>query len=120
MTRQLDVYALPILARDLPEDGVSVAIDVLRATTTITTALANGAARVLPFESIGETLAAKSAISKKRPEDADALLPDAAAELDPLPPQAASTRQHAHSMAAHINARILFMGVLSLVFLPCA
>lgn len=52
--------------------------------------------------------------------DADALLPDAAAELDPLPPQAASTRQHAHSMAAHINARILFMGVLSLVFLPCA
>ena len=74
MTRQLDVYALPILARDLPEDGVSVAIDVLRATTTITTALANGAARVLPFESIGETLSAKSAISKKRPEYADALL----------------------------------------------
>lgn len=74
MTRQLDVYALPVLAQDLPEDGVSVAIDVLRATTTITTALANGAERVLPFESIQETLSAKSAILRKNPNVADSLL----------------------------------------------
>lgn len=74
MTKQLNVYALPVLADDLPANGASVAIDVLRATTTITTALANGARRVLPFKTIEETLAAKSAILKRRPEERDEIL----------------------------------------------
>ncbi len=74
MTRRLDVYALPVLAQELPARGVSVAIDVLRATTTITTALANGARRVLPFETVEETFAAKKAILERRPDDADSIL----------------------------------------------
>ena len=45
--KHLDVYPIPVLARDLPDDGVAVAIDALRATTTITTALRFGAAKVL-------------------------------------------------------------------------
>ncbi|MGI6400662.1 MAG: 2-phosphosulfolactate phosphatase [Thermoguttaceae bacterium] len=74
MTKQLNVYPLPALARDLPATGVSVAIDVLRATTTITTALANGARRVLPFETIEETLAAKKAILASQRGNAEELL----------------------------------------------
>ncbi len=66
--KEINVYALPELAFELPPDGVSVAIDVLRATTTITTALASGAARVLPFETVEETFAAKKAILARRPE----------------------------------------------------
>ncbi len=74
MTRRLDVYALPALAQDLSPVGVSVAIDVLRATTTITTALANGALRVLPFEKVEETFAAKRRILEDRPEAAKDVL----------------------------------------------
>lgn len=66
--KKIDVYALPVLAPELPYDGVSVAIDVLRATTTITTALAAGAEKVLPFAAIEETLAAKRAILARRPD----------------------------------------------------
>ncbi len=54
----LDVFALPELA---PRDGYDlfICIDVLRATTTITTALANGAQRVIPFATVDETFAAR-------------------------------------------------------------
>ena len=43
-------------------------------------------------------------------------LPEAAAELDELPPQAARPRQHTHSMVAHSIAKYFFMGSLSLGF----
>ena len=66
--KNLDVYPIPVLARDLPDDGVAVAIDALRATTTITTALANGADCVTPFETVEETLQAKATIERERPE----------------------------------------------------
>ncbi len=72
--KEINVYALPELAFELPLDGVSVAIDVLRATTTITTALAFGASRVLPFETVEETFAAKKAIAARRPEEASSVL----------------------------------------------
>ena len=49
---------------------------------------------------------------------ADALA-DEAAELEPLPPHAASPRQQAQSMAAHIIAIIFLIGSLSLDCLPC-
>lgn len=72
--KEINVYALPELAFEPPLDGVSVAIDVLRATTTITTALASGASRVLPFETVEETFAAKKAIAARRPEEASSVL----------------------------------------------
>ena len=68
MTKTIDVYPLPSLVDELPDTGVCVAIDVLRATTTITTALANGALRVRPFETVEETFAAKRAILTAHPE----------------------------------------------------
>ena len=68
MTKTIDVYPLPSLVDELPDAGVCVAIDVLRATTTITTALANGALRVRPFETVEETFAAKRAILAARPD----------------------------------------------------
>ena len=74
MTKTIDVYPLPSLVDELPDSGVCVAIDVLRATTTITTALANGALRVLPFETVEETFAAKRAILAARPEEEGKIL----------------------------------------------
>ena len=59
----LDVYALPAFLPECSKFPNSydrgVAIDVLRATTVITTALAAGASRVVPFVSVEETLEAK-------------------------------------------------------------
>lgn len=56
---------------------------------------------------LADDAAAELALS----DDAEALaLPDAAAELDELPPQAASARQHTHSIVAHRIARYFFMG----------
>lgn len=69
--KKIDVYALPDLAPELPINGSSVAIDVLRATTTITTALSVGAEKVVPFETIEEAFAAKKAILASRPSDAE-------------------------------------------------
>ena len=74
MAKRLDVYPIPAIARDLPPQGVAVAIDALRATTTIATALANGAAKVVPFESVDETRAAKAAALEAKPELKDRLL----------------------------------------------
>ena len=72
--KRLDVYALPELAPELPPDGASVAIDVLRATTTIATALASGAEKVVPFRTVDETFAAKKAILESRPDAAGRIL----------------------------------------------
>ncbi len=69
--KRIDVYPLPDLAPETPFDGVSVAVDVLRATTTIATALASGAEKVLPFETVEETLAAKRAFLARRPDERD-------------------------------------------------
>ncbi len=67
--KNIDVYPLPELAPDLPFRGASVAIDALRATTTITTALAAGAVAVRPFESIEEAVVAKKAFLAKDPKN---------------------------------------------------
>ncbi len=69
--KKIDVYPLPDLAPELPINGVSVAVDVLRATTTIATALAAGAEKVVPFETVEETLEAKRVFLARRPEDQD-------------------------------------------------
>ena len=69
--KKIDVYPLPDLAPELPINGVSVAVDVLRATTTIATALAAGAEKVVPFETVEETLEAKRVFLARRPEDRD-------------------------------------------------
>ena len=69
--KQINVYPTPELTPDLPMNGTSVAIDVLRATTTITTALRSGAAKVLPFETVEETVAAKETLLSRKPENAE-------------------------------------------------
>lgn len=69
--KKIDVYPTPELApEELPIDGVSVAIDVLRATTTIITALNAGAEKVLPFETVEETFAAKRIFIAQKPDEA--------------------------------------------------
>lgn len=55
-TQRIDVYLLPALLGPVDLSGtVAVVIDVLRATTTITHALANGARCVIPCQTIEET-----------------------------------------------------------------
>jgi 2-phosphosulfolactate phosphatase len=55
--RQIDVYLLPALVEPAELAGkVAVVIDVLRATTTIVHALANGAKQVVPCLEIDEAL----------------------------------------------------------------
>lgn len=63
---KLDVFALPELA---PCNGYDVflCIDVLRATTTITTALFAGAERVIPFADVDETFAAREELLARYP-----------------------------------------------------
>jgi 2-phosphosulfolactate phosphatase len=48
-------------AGEVPQDAAAVAIDVLRATTTLATAFAGGALSVRPFASVEEARAAKQA-----------------------------------------------------------
>ncbi|MCP4510527.1 MAG: 2-phosphosulfolactate phosphatase [Fuerstiella sp.] len=61
MLRPIFVHLLPTLFE--PDDvvgGIAVVVDILRATTTITHALANGVECVIPCGSIEEALAAKN------------------------------------------------------------
>jgi 2-phosphosulfolactate phosphatase len=51
------VALVPPAPRSLPADACAVAIDVLRATTTLAVARMNGAARVVPFATPAEALA---------------------------------------------------------------
>ena len=66
MIREVKVHLLPVLFE--PEDvrgGIAVIIDVLRASTTITHALANGASRVIPCCEVDEALQ----IARSHPAD---------------------------------------------------
>lgn len=72
MPQDLYVHLLPqLVTADQLRGGVAVVIDVLRATTTITHALANGAKTVIPCQSIEEahSLAAEVAGVKRGPAD---------------------------------------------------
>ena len=72
MPQDLHVHLLPqLVTADQLRGGVAVVIDVLRATTTMTHALANGAKTVIPCQSIEEahSLAAEVAGIKRSPTD---------------------------------------------------
>jgi len=63
--RQLDVYFLPALVEPADLAGrVAVVIDVLRATTTIVHALANGAAQVVPCLEVAEAVERASSLAR--------------------------------------------------------
>ena len=63
MTRQLTVHLLPSLFEPSNlRGGIAVVIDILRASTTITYALANGARQIIPCETIDEACAARAEI----------------------------------------------------------
>lgn len=55
------VALVPPAPGSLPHDCCAVAIDVLRATTTLAVARANGAARIVPFGSTAEAIAFRDA-----------------------------------------------------------
>lgn len=57
MIAALDVAAVPALAERYSSATIAIVIDVLRATTTIVTALENGAARIFPCRDKGEAQA---------------------------------------------------------------
>lgn len=63
---KIDLYALP---KDVPQDRLKdatvIVIDLLRASTTICTALAAGAECVMPFAEIEETLAAAERLGRR-------------------------------------------------------
>jgi len=72
MPQDLHVHLLPqLVTADQLRGGVAVVIDVLRATTTMTHALANGAKTVIPCQSIEEahSLAAEVVGVKRVPAD---------------------------------------------------
>lgn len=63
MPRDLKVHLLPKLFEpDELRGGVAVILDILRASTTIIHALANGAASVIPTETVDEALQRKTAL----------------------------------------------------------
>lgn len=70
MSRRICVYGLPELLdpADLRGDA-AIAIDVLRATTTIVTAISNGAKAVYPFLEIEETETAARKYAETHPEE---------------------------------------------------
>lgn len=71
---QLDVFALPdLIPPDYAPDAAAV-IDVLRATSTMTTALANGAKKIIPVSEPDETLRMKTTLSAEFAEKAGKIL----------------------------------------------
>jgi 2-phosphosulfolactate phosphatase len=66
MLRTIDVAVTPSLIGARPPAGAAVVIDVLRATSTIATALANGAAGVIPVRGPDEAIAAMRRIGRDR------------------------------------------------------
>lgn len=59
MLSALHAHFLPALTTpDALREGIVVVLDILRASTTITTALVNGAAEVIPFQEVTEAEAA--------------------------------------------------------------
>ena len=74
MQPSLDVFALPELVTNIYRYDISLCIDVLRATTTMVTALAHGAERILPFLTVEETLAARTKMLDADPQMAGRIL----------------------------------------------
>ncbi|MDO5581940.1 MAG: 2-phosphosulfolactate phosphatase [Planctomycetia bacterium] len=70
----LSVFPLPELMPETDAFDLSLCIDVLRATTTITTALHHGARSVRPFLSVEEALKAKAIFLQENPEKKDRLV----------------------------------------------
>jgi 2-phosphosulfolactate phosphatase len=66
MIRSLDVAATPAFAATRPPADTVVVIDVLRATSTIVTALTNGAAAVVPVREPDEAIAVMRRIGRER------------------------------------------------------
>ena len=72
MPHDLQVHLLPqLVAEEQLRGGVAVVIDVLRATTTITHALANGATTVVPCQSIEEAHDIAAELAGIKRESAD-------------------------------------------------
>ncbi len=66
MIRNVDVAVTPAAISARPPAGVAVVMDVLRATSTIATALANGAERVIPVREPDEAIATMKRIGRDR------------------------------------------------------
>jgi 2-phosphosulfolactate phosphatase len=66
MIRTIDVAVTPALIAARPPAGAAVAIDVLRATSTIATALHHGAAGIIPVREPDEAIAAMKRIGRDR------------------------------------------------------
>jgi len=66
MIRTIDVAVTPALIAARPPAGAAVVIDVLRATSTIATALHHGAAGVIPVREPDEAIAAMKRIGRDR------------------------------------------------------
>jgi 2-phosphosulfolactate phosphatase len=66
MLRTIDVAVVPALIGARPPAGIAVVLDVLRATTTIATALANGASGIVPVREPDEAIAVRNRIGRDR------------------------------------------------------
>jgi 2-phosphosulfolactate phosphatase len=66
VTRRIDVAVAPAMIATAPRAEVAIAIDVLRATSTIATALANGAGAVVPVREPDEAIAVMRRIGRER------------------------------------------------------
>lgn len=76
MTIDLQVHLLPsLVSEEQLRGGVAVVIDILRASTTITQALASGATSVIPTATVTEAHAAAAAISGVSPSSPDSPVP---------------------------------------------
>jgi 2-phosphosulfolactate phosphatase len=64
--RSLDVAATPAAAAARPPAAIAVVIDVLRATSTIVTALDNGAAGIVPVRETDEAITVMRRIGRER------------------------------------------------------
>ena len=66
MIHALDVAATPAAAAQRGPAGISVVIDVLRATSSIVTALDNGAAAIVPVREADEAIAVMRRMGRER------------------------------------------------------
>ncbi len=66
MIRSLDVAATPAAAAARPPAAIAVVIDVLRATSTIVTALENGAAGIVPVRETDEAILVMKRLGRDR------------------------------------------------------
>jgi 2-phosphosulfolactate phosphatase len=66
MIRSVDVAVVPALIGARPPAAAAVVIDVLRATSTIAVALANGATSIIPVREPGDAIAVRNRIGRDR------------------------------------------------------